>query len=60
MTLPTTSELLRTALPVYRCAHCFRRHEDHRGPLLNCIRGSGSTFEPIPYESHQRVQERAA
>lgn len=52
MKLPLTSELVRTAPPVYRCVHCFRRHEDHRGASLSCPRPHASTFDPIPYESH--------
>lgn len=52
--LPITTELLRTAIPVYRCARCFRRHDDHRGPMLNCPELVGSTYAVIPYESHAR------
>lgn len=51
--LPPTTEMLRTALPVFRCAHCFRRHEDHRSLTLRCPELEGGTFEAIPYESHK-------
>lgn len=51
--LPPTTELLRAAVPVYRCAHCFRRHDDHRSLTLRCPGPEEGTYEAIPYESHK-------
>lgn len=57
--LAPTSTLVRDALPVYRCANCFRRHDDHRGPSLHCPAPAQSAYELIPYESHRREQGAA-
>lgn len=57
MNLPTITELIGAAPPVYRCMHCLRRYEDHRGPSLHCP--DGGCYEVILYESHQRAKEAA-